>query len=742
MAYRWTLTNLSDSSTEVLSKDPIGWDEGIYKITRSEKYKGAFQEYTTSLKFHCDGGGKQFIDNVYQTEDIDGRIQILCEYDCDGSGTFDTLFDSIINLASYKEDGQFTTVNIERSDLLTKLNSRDEIKIDLETTTSLGGETITAPNSTILPLTPVEIYLESKAELTEAPSVFTTETFDIQVGFTSTGFFANQFFLAGAELEDFTPWFNFGQLAVNLNTGNVILSEVLHANSTNYGYPLGVDVDAKFNVVITPYPRNPSMSYSFTASLVMAYGANLYDAQKVNIWNDTFVSGVDLDLSTGIINFLYSGQILQLNKGDKIWFYWAITNLLPTASDGSPDNIYFTFEYFGYGGGIVSEIQLSSLTTFRETESNTFLVHEAFNQVVDAIADSDNNFESDFYGRTDSDKVTYAQDGFGSLIAITNGLNIREFTGKSIFCSLKDLFDTFNALHNIGLGIVNNKVRVEPLSYWFDNTTEIISLPNVNNYETRNDNTRYFNNIQIGYDSWETEFKGGLDEPCTRHEYSTKIASAKNIYTQLSRYIASSYAIELTRRKNINIIPTEDWQYDNDNFIIALTRTSYGYGDALMPEIYSDSFSVGSGMQALDTAYNLRLTPKRMLLAHMNIITAGLQLINGFVKFIRGDGNTDLQVAKDNVGCQEDFNGQVLGENDDLIWDESNVANIAPLWLPEIYTFEYPLTYTQFKTIKANPYGYISFYKFANEVKKGFLMNLEYNMKTGLTSFTLLKMYE
>ena len=67
MAYRWTLTNLSDSSTEVLSKDPIGWDEGIYKITRSEKYKGAFQEYTTSLKFHCDGGGKQFIDNVYQT---------------------------------------------------------------------------------------------------------------------------------------------------------------------------------------------------------------------------------------------------------------------------------------------------------------------------------------------------------------------------------------------------------------------------------------------------------------------------------------------------------------------------------------------------------------------------------------------------------------------------------------------------------------------------------------------------
>jgi len=139
MRFKWTLTNLSDLSTEVLTKDPIGWDEGVYTISRSKEYKGAFHEYSTSLKFHCQGGGKSFIDNVYQTEDIDGRIDVLVEFDCDGSGTFETLFNGIINLASYQTDGEYTTVNIEKSDLLTKLFSRDEISVDLETTTTVIG---------------------------------------------------------------------------------------------------------------------------------------------------------------------------------------------------------------------------------------------------------------------------------------------------------------------------------------------------------------------------------------------------------------------------------------------------------------------------------------------------------------------------------------------------------------------------------------------------------------------------
>ncbi|MCL5460414.1 hypothetical protein M3M33_17380, partial [Loigolactobacillus coryniformis] len=66
-------------------------------------------------------------------------------------------FNGIINLASYQTDGNYTTVNIEKSDLLTKLFSRDEISVDLDSTTSIGGNAITAIDKTNLALTPVEV---------------------------------------------------------------------------------------------------------------------------------------------------------------------------------------------------------------------------------------------------------------------------------------------------------------------------------------------------------------------------------------------------------------------------------------------------------------------------------------------------------------------------------------------------------------------------------------------------------
>lgn len=128
-----------------------------------------------------------------------------------------------------------------------------------------------------------------------------------------------------------------------------------------------------------------------------------------------------------------------------------------------------------------------------------------------------------------------------------------------------------------------------------------------------------------------------------------------------------------------------------------------------------------------------------MLLSHINVITAGLQNITGLIKYVTGSGNTLFQCASSSTSCQEDFSGQVLSERVDLNYDESLASNILPIWGTEIYSFEYPLSYTEFKAIKANPYGYIEFYKFTDSIKYGFILSMEYKMKTGLTKFELLK---
>lgn len=151
---------------------------------------------------------------------------------------------------------------------------------------------------------------------------------------------------------------------------------------------------------------------------------------------------------------------ITLNAGDSVWLTWFYITDTITDIDGATVNVDWYYN--------LSTIEFSAETVIEASEAKSVMVHEAFNQVVDAIADSDGNFESDFYGRTDSDKTTYVSDGCGSSIAITNGLNIRQFENKPILCSFKDLFNAMDCQHNIGMGVVDGKIRIEPLSYWFD----------------------------------------------------------------------------------------------------------------------------------------------------------------------------------------------------------------------------------------------------------------------------------
>ena len=802
MPYRWTLTDLIAPyvGSEILTKDPIGWDEAVINMARSEKYKGMNTLYTNSLKFHCNGGGKEYVDAIYESEGIDGRINILIEYDCDGSGTYDTLFDGIVNLASYKTDGEYTTCNIEQSDLHTKLAMRDEISVDLESTTSIGGVTITPANTISLPLSSMSIQYSDLWNSANADSYTYGYAFTItDVPYANA--VALNMVLGNSDIDSASSVSEYNSM---LLTADLLpISPLVTFNDNTIIYPLSIaysiDWAGTFADVLSSGTRVTS-----GADLVLSYGQAdaptqiiLYSTASYSTSNFT----EDFAVNT-------SGTI-SINAGDSIWVNWFVN-----AGSAISGDITFTFTQD-------STFQITTDTVAFNSNAKSVLIHEAFNQVVDSICDSDNNFYSDYYGRIDSSKRTYDADGCGSKIALTNGLNIRKFDTKKIYTSLSDVFDAMDCIHNIGMGIVSGLVRVEPLSYWFDSTTKIITLPLVNKYELKDDNSRYINKIDIGYQKWESEFKGGLDDPNSRHEYSTIIATVKNVYTKICNFITSPYTIEFTRRKNKDVLATEDWRYDNDNFLIAVTNRTYFFtvdgefnsggffvltrtsetaqitisdiiiitnsssnngtftvtdvffgafntlfvavAEAIVneaanpititldssspiknkPELYSDSFSYGAGMNAITTAYNLRLTPARMLLAHMNVITAGLQLIRGVIKFVKGEGNTTLECSATVVaytdGCQEEYKSQQLKENQSFQWNDSNVLNISPIWGTGTYSFEYPLSYSEFKAIKSNPYGYIEFYKFANAPMYGYIMSMEYRIKTGLTKFELLK---
>lgn len=803
MPFRWTLTNLKTLDFEELSADPVGWDESVYTIKRSEKYNGLMHEFTSPLQFHCQGGGKQFVDGVFDADGIDGRIDILVEYDCDGSGTYENLFHGILDLASYKIDNDYTICQIERSDLLTKFITRDEISVDLETTTSIGGETITAPAAVNVPMHPVSIPFSHTWRAKAGAKINYQRDYSKQSGTPPAPIFYPR--QNGTQIETIIeqdkndPTFLISGLGGNAdespNFGTFGIQPLLTVKDSGVEYPITVNWQLDWHVEFhSEDTSSGSRNVQYWFSLIYGKLGAATEYQVLTYQTSTtknFTTTVDLS-DSGTIN---------LNAGESIWLVWYGYESPQTLIDA-----YVEITNDSY-------FKIDTKTGYKSTPAKNILAHEAFNQVVDAIADTDGNFYSEFYGRTDSEKQAYAQDGCGSLIGLTNGLNLRLFADKKIYASFNEIFAAFNCIHNIGAGYENSKIRVEPLSYWFDKTTKIISLPFVNKINSSNLNDKYFNKIAIGFSKWQTEFAAGIDEVNATHEYSTIVKSTKNIYSQLCQYIAGSYAIESARRKSYYYFPDTDYKYDNDNFFVAVRKenslTDYGFfigpdtiafvptfevqiGDSItvagsasndgtytvtnviyspggatqtsivvsgtittetppllftitnntrdffVPEKYTDSFSSGSGMVALDTAYNLRLTPKRMLLAHLNVITAGLQKIQGDIAFVKGEGNTGLTLTKTDVGCQEDYSGQPLEENKNLAWNSPNAANIAPLFLPIAYSFEYPLTYTQFKTIKSNPNGYIEFYRFENDKKAGFIMNMEYNLKTGMASFELL----
>ena len=174
-----------------------------------------------------------------------------------------------------------------------------------------------------------------------------------------------------------------------------------------------------------------------------------------------------------------------LQPGDQVWLFAVTTQRWPVQGNGHPDepklSIYLDFTFTS------SKIEFKVIETTPPTVAETIMVHEAFNQVVDMIADSDGNFCSEFYGRTNSQKKTYKQNGEGSLRTLTNGLCIRGHLDKPIMLSLNDTFNSLNAIDNIGLTVdANNKVRVEKLEYFFNPDANIANLPYVNTYETTN----------------------------------------------------------------------------------------------------------------------------------------------------------------------------------------------------------------------------------------------------------------
>ncbi|MEO5888932.1 MAG: hypothetical protein ABIQ31_01705, partial [Ferruginibacter sp.] len=240
-----------------------------------------------------------------------------------------------------------------------------------------------------------------------------------------------------------------------------------------------------------------------------------------------------------------------------------------------------------------------------------------------------------------------------------------------------------------------------------------------------------FSTFQFGYQKWEAEEYNGLDEFLTKITGRTTLNKIKNDLVKLSKWIASGYALEVTRRKGDD--NTKDWRYDKETFIICCKRNGSNdivveLGNVLDPENIIDP----------DTIYNYRISPIRNAMRWMNKIFESYRQFGGDCKliFTDGDGNYFAKGQMDSTDCRQE-NGPIQ-ENQTIdlsIYEDTDDAK--PFLLPERVSFQYPMSSGDSRRIKANPYGLIYF---SNDCEEGYgyIDTINYVPEEGKATFSLI----
>jgi len=152
------------NGTEV--EEPIGWDAIEFTALRMESH-GIDQPFSTELRFY--NKGAKLIKALYDTQFINADITILITSDVGYNGS-PYSFEGKVNLAIYQEhnvcdtDSWEVTVGIIDDNFREQFKSRQDVDIDLTSTTDLNGNAIAALTERQIRMHKQDLYLQANGK--------------------------------------------------------------------------------------------------------------------------------------------------------------------------------------------------------------------------------------------------------------------------------------------------------------------------------------------------------------------------------------------------------------------------------------------------------------------------------------------------------------------------------------------------------------------------------------------------
>lgn len=687
---RVVLTNIKTQFT-IEDNDPVGINELVLQIKRSDKNDGIFFEVIVGLKFIKEA--IPFLENSFRNYGGVDALVLVTVYEYDpNTRIWEVYQEGTINFNRKSKSNNYFETAIEQVSPQTMVMNAFSSDVDL------GGG--------------LDITLHSKKLVSMDVSIFNidapTELLHIDALVKHYALFDR--IISVKEIEDAFIYPN----QINVNSPVTELKFIHKAkHAGDYTYTFNGFTTYRIDGVGT----NWQVGDDFTYKLV--YGKpGAYTTIVLNTFS--WVSGGD-DVEISFTSL----STITLEINDEVYLY--------TEFDVSTDAFYVVFPFLITDTTKVSNLSVSALTSSAESSCNGVLLFEAVELMLQQHSNNTVLLRSTLLGRTDLDYtpgVPYDADGDASLIVWTNGNAIRQLTNKKIFANLEQVLKFINSAFcaSFGFEFEDNQwyLRVEKRDYFFDNTDQVVRLAGQYDFEERLIDKMYYKQVIYGYSS-KIDLKqvNAIDDFNTLRKIATPITNTKNVFDITTDVRANGSEIEYQRRR---IGLSEDSKLDDQNFVIVVVRDGGDFKSKKM-----EGYDSITGVYDESTGYNYDICPARMLKNWYSYLAANvIYSVSKSFTFSSGEGNYQASTTK-------------TGEDELLENGDVDLTDEIPLFELSNYLLnDAQLNRSQLTLLKENPFGYLTFANKDNVLYHGFIdsQGVEHNSNEGKASIQLLKAYK
>lgn len=277
-----------------------------------------------------------------------------------------------------------------------------------------------------------------------------------------------------------------------------------------------------------------------------------------------------------------------------------------------------------------SKFSLNFVNTGAATKSAALTLITLFKRLVLALTGGKYTGESNLLqGLADSEE--------GNIL-VNSGQAIRQLPNPVVATNILDFYDFVNFRYCVGMGIVDNVVRIEPKEFWMDLTGPFIPLVNTGVPKFAPATDFMFNQLFVGYEPTDLEDVNGLNDFFNTQEYAIE-SPIQQAYSLISPYVASCYQQEFLR-VNLEGRDTTDNPADKTVFVVSVVKGDNGE--------YNLNRILNAGATGLlpgteSSVFNIPLSPKRGFLANAWYIHSCFYKQDGdYLKFQTAEKNTKL----------------------------------------------------------------------------------------------------